>query len=58
MTYQSSVPVVADAYKSSSYKDELVLAALWLSWAASANYTGSNITSECYDLSSLFKVGL
>lgn len=58
MTYQSSVPVVADAYKSSSYKDELVLAALWLSWAAGANYTGSNITSECYDLSSLFKVGL
>ncbi|KAF4602221.1 hypothetical protein EYR40_005426 [Pleurotus pulmonarius] len=55
MTYQSSVPVVADAYKSSSYNDDLVLAALWLSWAASANYTGSNITTpRTYNASALF----
>ncbi|KAF7981656.1 hypothetical protein HWV62_32770 [Athelia sp. TMB] len=32
-TYQTSVPVVGEAYASSSYQDELVLAALWLAGA-------------------------
>ncbi|KAJ7179859.1 glycoside hydrolase family 9 protein [Mycena crocata] len=32
-TYQSSVPEVGDAYGSSSYGDELTLAALFLAWA-------------------------
>ncbi|TRM67937.1 glycoside hydrolase family 9 protein [Schizophyllum amplum] len=31
--YQESVPEVADAYGSSSYEDELTIAALFLSWA-------------------------
>ncbi|KAL0949673.1 hypothetical protein HGRIS_009711 [Hohenbuehelia grisea] len=31
--YQIAVPAVSDAYASSSYKDDLVLASLWLSWA-------------------------
>ncbi|KAL1740949.1 glycoside hydrolase family 9 protein [Schizophyllum fasciatum] len=31
--YQKSVPAVADAYGSSSYEDELTMAALFLSWA-------------------------
>jgi endoglucanase len=38
-TYQSSVPQVAASYGSSSYGDELTIAALFLAWAnASATY--------------------
>lgn len=32
-TYQNSVPAVAQSYPSSSYEDELTLAALFLAWA-------------------------
>ncbi|KAJ8516383.1 hypothetical protein ONZ45_g6299 [Pleurotus djamor] len=48
-TYQTSVPSVTEAYASSSYKDDLVLAALWLSWAASGNQSGGT-----YDAHALF----
>ncbi|KAJ7228793.1 glycoside hydrolase family 9 protein [Mycena pura] len=37
-TYQSSVPQVAEAYGSSTYGDELAIAALFLAWAS--NSTG------------------
>ena len=33
MTYQTSVPVVWDSYPSTSYGDDLAIAALWLGWA-------------------------
>jgi endoglucanase len=37
MTYQSSVPVVGEAYASSSYQDELTLAALFLASAENSS---------------------
>lgn len=39
MTYQKSVPVVAEAYASSSYGDELTIAALFLAWAQNSTET-------------------
>jgi endoglucanase len=46
MTYQTSVPVVAEAYGSSSYQDELTLAALFL--ASAENSTDLYEQAEGY----------
>ena len=48
VTYQSSVRVVKDSYPSSSYKDDLVLASLWLGLALN-NATLVSQAREYYD---------
>ncbi|TFK76043.1 glycoside hydrolase family 9 protein [Pluteus cervinus] len=52
-TYQSSVPQVGDAYASSSYGDDLVLAALFLSWAENSSdfYREANSYYQQFKLS-------
>lgn len=51
-TYQTSVPAVADAYPSSSYNDELALAALFLSLATNSTplYRQAETYYEQFDL--------
>ncbi|KAJ7699945.1 Six-hairpin glycosidase-like protein [Mycena rosella] len=43
-TYQSSVPAVAASYGSSSYGDELTIAALFLAWASGASAGDASAT--------------
>lgn len=52
-TYQTSVPVVADAYGSSSFTDELTLAALLLSWATNS----TSLYQQAEDHYKNFKLG-
>ncbi|KZP24537.1 glycoside hydrolase family 9 protein [Athelia psychrophila] len=52
MTYQTSVPVAGLAYASSSYQDELVIAALWLASAENSTelYSEAEAMYKQYEL--------